>query len=125
MGTEAGRRGNHDLRSCYRLGTCLRCSITSDGVSSQAFLMNVSLTGASISCRQILPNGSLVSIVVSLPELKKNLTLEGFIVQVAHPRSDTTNEVVDYGVRFNSPRPDTLVLIKTLMAKNLTRLASR
>ncbi len=121
MSTGAARRGSFDQRACFRLGACLPCNISSGGISTQAYLLDISLSGASISSRQPLGNGNFVSIVVHLPTLNKDLTLQGFIVHVASHRSDKSKEVFNYGVRFNSACSDSLVLIKTLMPKNHAR----
>jgi hypothetical protein len=61
------------------------------------------------------PKGTDVSIVLALPGLPKTILLKGLVVR-AYRGSFSVERIYHFGVRFNAITPDSMLLVKTVLA---------
>ncbi len=111
--------GMRDQRVNSRLRTCLACEVRWDEGVTRGYLLSVSLTGALISSSLDPPKGAPVSIALELPGLDKKVSLKGQVVR-AHRGSFSLEKLYHFGIRFNGITPDSMQLVKAVLASKDT-----
>ena len=111
-----------DQRSVSRVKANLGCQFSFEGLTHEAYIMNLSLNGAFLWSSFIPPKGSHVVITLKTPLLKNTLTVESEVVRTQGALKDGLDA---FAVRWSHNSLDLIELIKNLISQPIGSKAQR
>lgn len=113
-----------EQRTNSRMQTQLLCYVRKGEKVTPGCLLSVSLIGALLASNCDAAKGDEISISLEIAESKKAISLYGKIVRT-YQGYLSQEQAQRYGVRFNGITPESMLLVKTLIARKDAAAAQR
>jgi hypothetical protein len=113
-----------EQRTNSRMQTHLSCYVRKGEQVTPGSLLSVSLIGALLASNCDAARGDEISISLEIAESKKAISLYGKIVRT-YQGYLSQEQVQRFGVRFNGITPESMLLVKTLIARKDAAAAQR